>query len=580
MRRTLRQAALLGRTFFGRMLESELMPPGLAPAQLVIWSMAVLMGPGLFMVMVSAPRYGRLQFSPARLEAAIVNDRLALITLTMIGLGFAALVTWEGVFPDRRDARILSPLPVRVASQVLGRLGAVAALFALWTASAVTVPGLLLAAAAGAFIEHPGALVAIASMLATLAAGATFMFFGLLALQCLLLATLGRRTAQRLTVALQLAFTVVMLQMALLIPALGRLLAARGPSGHWAAGLTDWLPSVWFLALHDVLAGGGDAADVQMARWAAGCAAGALCAAIVLYAASYGRLLRQAVETPPDTSSSRRAGWLQRLADRSGTAWLWRRGSAVERAVAGFTLRTLMRSRQHRMLLAVYVAVGATIVLTSVVPAILRGVPVTRPGGALASATAVLVFFTLCGMRALFGIPVEPRAAWAFRVREPIDRQAALNGVRRAMVTAGLAPVVAATVLTLAPLWGLVPALRHACFSLLMGLLLVELLLRSLQQIPFTCTFAPRPGSVKRWPAYVFGFFGYAFVVTALEFGPLQEPGLFAVACAGVCAGIWALARARARALAELPGLLFQADDPTAMFAGFNLSESMAAPKG
>src|SRR5260370_41604778 len=49
-----------------------------------------------------------------------------------MALGFVALLIWEGVFPDRRDVRILGVLPLSTRTHVVGRLAgltAVAALF-------------------------------------------------------------------------------------------------------------------------------------------------------------------------------------------------------------------------------------------------------------------------------------------------------------------------------------------------------------------------------------------------------------------------------------------------------------------
>ena len=58
----------------------------------------------------------------------MVLHRLIFITLTMTALGLVALVIWEGVFPDRRDARILGSLPLRSRTLIAARLGALGAL--------------------------------------------------------------------------------------------------------------------------------------------------------------------------------------------------------------------------------------------------------------------------------------------------------------------------------------------------------------------------------------------------------------------------------------------------------------------
>ena len=103
----MKQIALLARTFFVKLFESELMPAGLPQVQLIIWSVVLIATPTLTLPGVYAQKYTGLWARPGTLSAAINTDRMVLITFAMIALGFVALVIWESVFPDRRDARIL-----------------------------------------------------------------------------------------------------------------------------------------------------------------------------------------------------------------------------------------------------------------------------------------------------------------------------------------------------------------------------------------------------------------------------------------------------------------------------------------
>ena len=67
-------------------------------------------------------KYNRLQFlMPLGQEFDV--DRLILITLSMISIGVVGLVIWDGVFPDRRDVRVLGVLPIPTRRFVLARLG-------------------------------------------------------------------------------------------------------------------------------------------------------------------------------------------------------------------------------------------------------------------------------------------------------------------------------------------------------------------------------------------------------------------------------------------------------------------------
>src|SRR5687767_3431911 len=216
-----RAEVLLARTLFGRMFESELMPPGLPQVRIVIWGIAALTAPGYMMSWGLAIRYSEMARSSASgLSRAIVLDQLVFITFSMLALGGVALIVWEGVFPDRRDARILGTLPLRTRTHVLARLGAlsvVAAIFCL----GVNLPSAL---TYGTVIWLYGAAAdpvrgVLAHIVATTCAG-VLVFFLLIALQGLLLNVFGRQAAQRLALLLQAVFVVVLVQIFLFLPIL------------------------------------------------------------------------------------------------------------------------------------------------------------------------------------------------------------------------------------------------------------------------------------------------------------------------------------------------------------------------
>ena len=116
------QTRLLARAFFTRLFESDLMPDGLPQVQLVIWGMLLAATPNTAYAIFALLKYNRLQFvMPLGSEFDV--DRLILITLSMISIGVVGLVIWEGVFPDRRDVRVLGVLPIPTRRFVVARLG-------------------------------------------------------------------------------------------------------------------------------------------------------------------------------------------------------------------------------------------------------------------------------------------------------------------------------------------------------------------------------------------------------------------------------------------------------------------------
>ncbi len=209
---------LLAKTFFARFFESELMPPGIAPVQLVIWSLALLATPGLLLPVRFAGAYSMMQRDPAALAQAFFLHRLLFVTLPMMALGMVALVTWDGMFPDRRDARILTPLPVPGRVLVTARLLALAALAVVFIAGINLVPTLLYGPALAAFGGASSMLHGILAHFVTTTMAGLFVFCTLVALQGVVLNAGVRRTADRLAVLFQVVFVVALLPMINFLP--------------------------------------------------------------------------------------------------------------------------------------------------------------------------------------------------------------------------------------------------------------------------------------------------------------------------------------------------------------------------
>jgi hypothetical protein len=565
-----RQVVLLGRTFFGRMFESELIPPGVPQVEFVITAVVLLAGPGFFHAVV------RLAYG---MPVSLISfDRLLLFTFAMITMGFVGLATWDGVFPDRRDTRILGPLPLRTGTLVLARLGAIGAVFALFIVGTQVAPAVLFEGVA-VYSGGPGWMprVMAAHLAATVLASA-LVFSGLILLQCGLLVVLRRAAAQKCAVVLQTVLAAGLLLMLLLLPhILGR--SGTEDGADWMSSpLMRLLPSVWFVRLHEALAGTAAPDAYPVALFALTLTVSVTAAAILLYGASYARLTRHAIETPPGASGRARLRGLGGLAERAPR---WLRGSPVERAVCAFALRTLVRSRQHRMLLALYGSVALALVVSSMLTLVLRDDPLTfaQPRIAIMSAPLVVFFFMLIGMRVLFGIPVELGANWVFRLREPVDRIAVVAGVRRAMLAGCVVPVALLAGGSAALLWGTRIGIAHGVFCTLMGALLVEILLVRFCKIPFTCTYFPGTARVRTlWPLYLMAFTNYCYTAAALETEILlRRPVAYGVFCAVLCVVIAAVAMTRAYMLAHATGLLFVEPDPHALFEGFHFSEAHAA---
>jgi hypothetical protein len=575
--KVLQTERVLARTFFGRFFESDVMP-AVPQVQLVIWSLAALAAPGFTMALRLGPAYTRaLNLSRASLFDAVLRDQVIYVTYSMMALGFIAMLIWEGVFPDRRDARLLGVLPLSIRTHVTGRLAGLGAFAALFTVG-INLPsavayGLVLfvyEAAAGPVRN------AAAHLIATAMAG-LFAFFLLILAQGVLLNVFGRTIARRLALVLQSVFVVALVQALNFAPVIRSLVSAAFRNDE--PSMAVLLPPAWFLALYDVLAGTRRSLHGTLAVAAVVGTVAVMAMGTVLIASSYRRLVRIALETPAG-GGHRRSKLLGR-ASRAFAGVL--RPGPVQRAVGGFTLRSLGRSRSHLTLLSTYVGVAAALVVATLIPLVVRGKmsALETPSVALLSIPLVFYFVILLGMRALFGIPAEVKANWSFRLSAPEDRMpAVIAGVRLALLLAVVAPIAIAAGLLGIALWGLRTGAIHLGFTAAAGMLLLDVLLAGLRKIPFACTYYPgRSRAPTLWPFYLVTLVAYANGLAAIERAALTSRLLLGVVLASIAVVSAGLARLRHLNLQRPPGFVYEEEEPDRIFEGFKLSEGLAAER-
>src|SRR5437588_5827449 len=166
-------------------------------------------------------------------------------------------------------------------------------------------------------------------------AAGPFIFCGVLVLQGLAAQLLPRRLFLRVSSFLQLAVFCLLVSVYFLQRNVATPFAIVAAQGD---GLLAWSPSYWFLGLFQTLNGSPALAPLASRAWIALAISGS--ATALAYALSYFRTLRKIAEEPDITPSIRGASWLPRF------------GNALETAIVQFSIRTLLRSRQHRLILA------------------------------------------------------------------------------------------------------------------------------------------------------------------------------------------------------------------------------------
>ena len=532
----------LARHFFGRFFENDFLSRDGEVRLTVTHIISLLAVPGTFISLYLAPKYVRMAFLPPAvlermLPRELASDRLMFVYLTMTAIGFITVLEWDALFPDRRDYVVLTALPIRLRSLFAAKLAALFAFlgifcFALNATSTVFFPF----AALGPRDSFGHVLCWIGVHFLMVMGSGAFVFCSLVALQGLLLILLSYRVYRRLALYFQAAAMFLLLGALLLFPRITGMLHPLKDSGN---PLLYAAPPAWFLGLYETLLGSRDPvwrALGTRALWGLAAAVGGM---LLAYAAGYRFHVRKSLEALESAAISRSAAgqFLARVLDRT----VLRQGA--ERAVFWFIVQTLMRSRGHRLILATYTGAGFALALEGLWALLARhNFSGPRGASALLSIPLVLSFFLLSGMRVVFSIPAELRANWAFRMAEPPEMGGTLAGVRKAMLLAGVAPLLLAGTPFYVIWGGWRTALLHGVFTLALCVLLTELLLMNFIKIPFTCSYVPGKAKLPMlWVFYWTGFAIYAYTMAELEVRLLQDflrfgvfIGLIAAAVAGL----------------------------------------------
>ena len=570
----MQQTRLLTRAFFSRLFESELMPDGLPQVQLVIWGMLLAATAPAGYAVMTPIKYAKAQFyRPLGPEFDV--DRLILVTLTMIVMGVVGLFIWDGVFPDRRDVRILGVLPVPVHRFVKARLMALGKVFVLFATPLCAMQSVVFGLTVPGYGEPIGRFHSIGAHFLAVLPACAFVFCALVAAQCLLLVTFGRRAAQAASMVFQVLFAVGLVQLLFFLPELGSVLYTGGTTQEGIGALAVF-PPAWFFAIYEELTGSASSANAALARTAMLLTIAAIVLAPALYGASYNHLSQRALEgagVPTTLPGSARAN--------RGRARL---GRLVSRPLAGairwFALRTLFRSRSHRMMFAVYVGFALAIDVSSALSiALRRGLAgFQEPGAAMMSMPLVAQFLLVVALRVIMAVPSEPKARWVFRACEPADRPGAVAGARDAMIVLVILPTTALAALQGLLFWNAGAAIAHAAFVFVLGRLLAELVTPQSGKLPFACTYLPGKSRIfVLWPIYLLCFFIYTVVFAEIDLALSRRPGKLVWFCLAATLAAQIVVLIRRRAVTALPTLRFDEEDTTVIFQGFHLSEGLAA---
>jgi hypothetical protein len=573
---------LLTRLFIRRLLDNDLVSPhadrhdSLGVVYAVILSLAVFVT-----FFVSTPYLAAYILLPGPTALSALPDRFLFIAASLAVSALAALLVWDALGLEARDAAILGPLPIAPWTITRAKLLAALVFGVVFSVAVNVVPSVLYPTFLTVNLRGVtvfGVLRLIAAQAISVVMAGLLGFFAILASRGLLRLVLGERGFGRVSSGVQSLFVVAAVTGLLLTPTIsGKTITgwiAGAPPPGFAA-----LPVLWHLGVNETLAGDvvAEAPAVTprrhtlppwmrhddekhrddyralrpnleaLARWAWLVVPLVIALAVVTFVSNNRRLPEQAAVRP--AHSNARAA-MMRIAQR------FTKANPEAQAGFFFTCHALTRSAPHRMIVAISIAAALTLpsVLLLAGSAYVRNPASPLPLGLMAMQVTVQLVL-IGGFRYAVVVPAELVANWSIRMAWPGDERGYLAGAKRAAL---LATVVVPSLLLLplhVALFGFVVGLVHGLLGCLFSMAALDAVFLTYRKVPFACTYLPLGDPKLLWSggAAALLLVPYAFALverTALA-SPVRAAG-FAAALGGIVLAIKVVDAVRRRERQQL----------------------------
>lgn len=392
--------------------------------------------------------------------------------------GITSVLIWDAVFPDKRDVMVLAPLPIRPQTILQAKLASSCAVLGIAIIAlnilSITAWSFFLSILTGNYLLFPAIWIAILAI-------SLFVYGCILALQGAMSLLLPRRWFLQLSSLLQIAAFGYFLVSFFMTPGLNTPDQIAAPANRLLINST---PAIWFFALLRQMSNSLDPQFGALASHAWIALLAAVCSAGLILFCSYQHILRKTLETP-DLQPSRRH-W----------HWPFGKSNALAAVILRFSVQSVMRSRQHRLALAVYVALIGAIALSLLRNNFAAHGPRSLDANFLI-ASLMMMALAVIGLRSIFSLPISLAANWVLRVTQVRSTAAYIHATRVTLATLAVFPVFVLTSVIALGYRPLQHVAVHLTLLLLAGLLITELNVANFRKVPFTCSYLPGKISIQ-----------------------------------------------------------------------------------
>ena len=526
---------LLVRVFLWRFLEHDLVSPDADRRGVLSAVGGALAALSLFVaILVAAPYQFSNDLPPGLTALRALDDRFLFTASSMLVLAVAAVIQWDALVLDPRDAAVLGPLPLTRGVIVRAKFTATAlyavAVLVMWNLFStmlrfVAIPIGLHIGLAGSF------KLTLAHALITGAAG-LFGFLAVLGSREGLFAILGTVGFRKISAVVQAALIVGLTTSLLLLP------GVSGVGEWWRAQeavAATALPPSWFVGLHETLAGAvidglprlrparylvrpeHEATDLYRSLWPlyhrlaliAIFAGGVVAIGTVAACVWNSRRLPSAASrpVPSDTAVRRGCRWIaMHLVARA----------SVQQAGFFFTLQTLSRRVSHRVAIAWASALGLALVVVAA-----SGSQSAAGSGpipvAVLAVQPLLVGSVMHGFRRATRLPSELGASPTFSLAWSGGGADFISGVKRAGWMVVVAPALLGLATWHTAILGPRVAALHFGVGLTMSAVLMEMTFMRCRAVPFVSANVPAVDVKLRVGGFLVALVSLSSVLACIE---------------------------------------------------------------
>jgi hypothetical protein len=555
---------LVTRLFLRRLVENDLIASHTDRHETLAVLCAIVLSVPIFVTFFISTEYlaAFIQLpGPAALSA--LSDRFLFISASIAVSTLAALMVWDALALESRDAAILGPLPIPAHTITRAKLAAAMLFGTVFAVALNAVPSVLYPLFLTMNMRGMGGrgiLQLIGGHATSVVMAGLVGFFGVLATRSVLRLAIGERIFRSVSTIVQSSLVVFAVTALLFAPTVRKTTVRE-----WVAGATParWpaRPVLWYLGVNETLAGyivaetpvvppprsslvefrrrEDDSSRAayrllvprfpELARRAWLSAPAVVCLAIATFLWSNRRLPEYA---SPGRSPSRIGAAIRRMGERLTE------GNPETQAGFFFTWQTLTRSARHGPIIAIAVAAGLThLLIVLAMSGVHRLTFRSMPLGVL-GINIMLLASLIAGFRYAVTVPAELPSNWTIRMAWLGDERGYLTGVKRA----GIVGTIIVPLLALLPLHilllGFPIALVHSIFGLLAAIPLLDGLFLAYRQFPFACSYVPIQNPKLLWPSGLVALLLVTYGIANVERWALAMP----IRTAGLAIALGAIA--------------------------------------